>query len=497
MNELIPALGGLLDHTFQGLPYLLPELILVLTFVLVILVDLFAPGKRSTAAFVVCLAGMTASVAAGFLPVPSEHGQPTLLFGHTLWVDGAGRIFKQIFYGVTILFAVFLRCNSEMKSHSKGPGDFYILLPAILLALNLMSMASSLLLVYLSIEMVSIASYLAVGYVSGSSKQTEAAMKYVLFGSACSAVMLYGMSMLYGFTGTLNVADPEFVSRLAQMPVLASSVALGLVLVGVGFKLSFVPMHFWSPDVYEGAPTPVTAFLSTGPKIAGFALLMRLMTSLSTEGASVLGFNLTEVLSCLAILSMVAGNFAALWQENVKRMLAYSSIGHTGFILLAVVAHSHDGLKALLFYVLIYAVMNMAAFMIAGKIEEQSGATRLSDYRGLGKYLKLEMVCFTVVLVSLTGLPPLAGFIAKFLIFSAIFEAYTRSHSPLMIALLVTGAVTTVVSLFYYFKIPLNAFLRSAETEPALRKKSDALTVLMVVLTALLLLWGVFPGLLI
>lgn len=494
MSEMLPYIAGLLRDVLSGIPHLMPELILACTFIVVIFTDLFFKGKDSAATFWLCLTGLTASFAVTLLPsCYSQSGH--LVFGNTLFADRLSIVFKQIFYFVILFFAVFVKFSPQFRKHSKGAGDLYILLPVILLGLNLMSMASSLLLIYLSVEMISIASYLMVGYVSGTSRQTEAAMKYVLFGSACSAMMLYGMSLLYAFTGTLNVAEPQFLQRLSQMPSLAGNVAVGLVLVGIGFKLSFVPLHFWSPDVYEGAPTPVTAFLSTGPKIAGFAILVRFTESLSPQGGGMPVFDFQGVLSAVAILSMLAGNFTAVWQDNIKRMLAYSSIGHTGFILMAVIVHSQQGLKPLLFYLLIYAIMNMAAFILAGRIEDQTGAVSIRGYKGLGRYMKLEMVCFVVILISLTGLPPLAGFMAKFLVFSSVLENYSVTHSGWLLALLITAAVTTVVSLFYYFKVPLNAFLRQSEGKPVAPVKPDFLSVIILILTSLLLLWGIFPGL--
>lgn len=498
MNELLQTLPELLKGVFQGLRFIIPEIILTATFVIVVLVGLFIPGKRNNIIFWLGIGGMMASVLSMFL-LPGYRSQEVMLFGNTLAADRVGVVFKVIFFAVTVLFALFVKLNPSFGNHKKGTGDLYMLLPGVLLGLNLMSMASSLLMIYISIEMISISSYLMVGYMSGDSKQTEASMKYVLFGSACSAIMLYGMSLLYGYTGTLNIYDREFMINLSQMPAAVTIVAIGLVLVGIGFKLSFVPVHFWSPDVYEGAPVPVTAFLSTGPKIAGFAILIRFMTAFTSFENNLRAtpiFDFTAVLSAVAIASMIVGNFVAVWQTNIKRLLAYSSIGHTGFILVAVISGRHSGLKVLLFYLLVYAVMNMAAFILAGNIEGRSGAVTVKQYRGLGKYLRVEMVCFVIVLMSLTGLPPLAGFMAKFLVFSAAFSEYSSGHSGWFLGLLITGAVTTVVSLFYYFKIPLNAFLRHAEVTPVISGKINVLTLIVMVLSLLLLLWGIFPGLL-
>ncbi len=497
MNEFLPYISQLLDSTISGFSHLLPELVLVLTFIIVILADLFIPGKRSSLAFYVCISGILLSVITGF--VQSGDISRILLFSNTIVLDSLSSSFKFIFSFVAILFAFFVRYNTALQTHKKGVGDMYMLLPAVLIGLNLMSMSASLLMIYISIEMVSIASYLMVGYASGNDKQTEAAMKYVLFGSICSAVMLYGMSLLYALTGSITIGDSNFLNNLNVTSGPAVTLALGLVLVGIGFKLSFVPFHFWAPDVYEGAPTPVTAFISTAPKIAGFALLIRFiepfhMFEIGGYGNSL--FDFKTLLAVVSLLTMVFGNFSAIWQNNVKRMLAYSSIGHTGFALMAIISLEGGGFKSLIFYMAVYAIMNMAAFMLVDKIESQTGITDMRGYKGLGKILKLEFVCFVIVLIALTGLPPTAGFIAKLVIFSAGFEYYSSSGSVWMLILLVTGALTTVVSLFYYLKIPLYAFLKQSEIELNIVEKRDPLTYLTLFLTLLLILFGIFPHLL-
>lgn len=492
MNEFLPYISQLLNSAISGFSYLLPELVLVLTFIFVILADLIKPGKRSSAAFWVCVCGIILSMIVGF--VQNIDIARIKLFSNTIILDTVSISFKWIFSAVTILFAIFIRYDKLLQNHRKGVGDLYMLLPAVLIGLNLMSMSASLLMIYISIEMVSIASYLLVGYASSNNKQTEAAMKYVLFGSICSAVMLYGMSLLYAFTGSITITDPVFLSGLTDSSNQAVTLAVLLVLVGIGFKLSFVPLHFWSPDVYEGAPTPVTAFLSTAPKIAGFAVLIRFMEpfhEFANSGNSL--FDFTTVISVVALLTMIIGNFSAIWQNNVKRMLAYSSIGHTGFALMAIVAFEGGGFKSLIFYFAIYATMNMAAFMLVNKIEELTGKTDIREYKGLGKVLKLEMVCFVIVLIALTGLPPTAGFVAKLLVFSSALEFYSNSGSIWALSLLIVGALTTVVSLFYYLKIPLYAYLRETENQPSFVIKRDFLSYLLISLSVLLILLGLFP----
>ncbi|MFD2164466.1 NADH-quinone oxidoreductase subunit N [Paradesertivirga mongoliensis] len=497
MNEFLPHISQLIQSTLKGFSFLLQELVLVLTFILVILADLISHAKRSAWAYRICIAGIFLSTGVGFIQ-NSDIARVTL-FDNSLILDSTSIAFKYIFSAVTILFAIFIRFHKPLQNHRKGVGDLYMLLPAVLIGLNLMSMASSLLMIYLSVEMVSIASYLMVGYASADKRQTEAAMKYALFGSICSAVMLYGMSLLYGFTGTLNIIDPVFLNRLDLISDPAVALAIVLVLVGIGFKLSFVPLHFWSPDVYEGAPTPVTAFLSTAPKIAGFAILIRFLEPFLLPAQSYKLpdlFDFRAVLSVVAIVTMILGNFSAIWQNNVKRMLAYSSIGHTGFALMALIAFEGSGFSSLIIYFIIYAIMNMAAFMLVDKVADHTGSTDIRTYKGLGKVLKVEFVCFVIVLVALTGLPPTAGFIAKLFVFSSAFEYYAASDSIWALGLLITGAVATVISLFYYLKIPLYAYLKNSEAAVAVHVKRDFLTVVIVFLTFLLILYGLFPGLL-
>ena len=493
MNDFIPYISSSINDTIASLAYFHPEVLLVLGFMAVILADLFLSKKVPQLSFILTLITLIAVTALNFriLNAPSVQ-----LFGGMIVLDHLAVLFKLLFCLVSILFLLFIRFNRQLQDHSKGTGDLSAILLAVHLGLNLMAMSANLLMIYLSLEMVSVGSYLMVGYLSGTARQTEAAMKYALFGAVCSAIMLYGMSLLYGFTGTLDLNDPAFAAGLVDIPAFVCGFALIMVLIGVGFKLSVVPLHFWSPDVYQGAPTPVTAFLSTGPKIAGFALLIRFLTAFQPDGVkgldqSMIDFN--TILAILAISSMIIGNFGAIWQNNVKRMLAYSSIGHTGFMLMALFVFSDSGFKALIFYMVIYVIMNMAAFIIVDEIEEKTGAENVDDYRGMGRQLSILMVIMVVVLVSLTGLPPTAGFTGKFLVFSSALEAYNSSGSQLVLLMIITGAISTVVSLFYYFKIPLNAFLREART-PSIPFEHSFKTYLSIFLAFLLIYFIIFPS---
>jgi NADH-quinone oxidoreductase subunit N len=494
LEELTGNIGKLTHQALAGLPLLAPEIALAAAFLAAIFAELFLGKKRTALTFAIVLTGIGVSFALNCAALPDFGTEPRLV-SSLLRLQKTDILFKLIFGVVTALTALFIRFNRQMREHKKGLGDIFLILPAVHIGMNLMAMSGDLLMIYLSVEMVSIASYLMVGYVSGDGKQTEAAMKYALFGSVCSAVMLYGMSLLYAFTGTLDISSPDFIAGLNSVSPALALLAIGLVLAGIGFKVSFVPVHFWSPDIYEGAPTPVTAFLSTGPKVAGFALLLKVAGPLGVGQEGGL-FGLHGLLSAIAILTMVAGNFAAIFQQRVKRLLAYSSIAHTGFAIMAVVVSSSSGTRALIFYFAVYALMNMAAFVLAGRMEEQASAYEAKDYSGLGRQFKLEMFCFTIVLISLTGLPPTGGFTAKFLLFTHTLEAYFSAGSPWMLAMTITGAVTTLVSLFYYIRLPLYAYLRPPAPEhfPA-TPKPGPLGLLVVLLSALIVVLGIFPGL--
>ncbi len=493
MNDFIPFISQSINETIRSLVFFYPEIVIVAGFLLVILADIFFTTKYVQLPFLLAL--LTLFVAA-LISFGMLEQKPVHLFGGMIVLDHLAVLFKIIFCFISILFVIFIRYNNQLQVNSKGTGDLFSILLAVQLGLNLMVMSQNLLMVYLSLEMVSVGSYLMVGYLSKNAKQSEAAMKYALFGAVCSAIMLYGMSLIYGFTGSLELNSSQFLSFLGTVPVHSWGLALIMILIGVAFKLSVVPFHFWAPDVYEGAPTPVTAFLSTAPKIAGFGLLIRVLAPFQPLGLSGVDnsiFSLTNLLAVMAILSMIVGNFGAIWQNNVKRMLAYSSIGHTGFMIMALFIFSASGFKALIFYMVIYSIMNMAAFMITDEVEENTGKYNIDDYKGLGKSSGLLMIAMVIVLVSLTGLPPTAGFTAKFLVFSAGIEAYNLSGSTILMILIITAAISTVVSLFYYFRIPLNAFLR-VNDKPVESFKYSPKTYISLALVLLLLYYILFPS---
>nr|WP_262906078.1 NADH-quinone oxidoreductase subunit N [Sphingobacterium sp. FBM7-1] len=348
---------------------------------------------------------------------------------------------------------------------------------------------------FIGIEMVSIGSYVMVGYFSRNKAQSEAAMKYVLFGSVCAAVMLYGLSLVYGLTGNLDFTSAAHLKGLIDAPQAIITLGLLFVFAGIGFKLSFVPFHVWSPDVYQGAPTAITAFLSTIPKVGAIILFARLYQSWSSTA-----FYFSELSSwfiiIVALVTMLVGNLAALRQQDVKRMMAYSSIGHTGLLLMAVFAYQ-DIFSYLLFYIVAYVLMNLATFIFIDEIEQQTGSTSLSSYAGLGKKMPLLFTAFTLVAVSLIGIPPTIGFVAKLMVFTSTFSIFQSSGGTGSLLLLIVGALTSVISLFFYFKIPLYAFLRGNDNPiPSVvnRKQVSVMLFIAYLLTILVILFGIFPN---
>lgn len=486
---IVQDLGRTLDHILVGLPALIPELILMISFVVSIVSSIWGDRRWRYASLTITLTGIVLSslfaVQQLFLP-PVER----LFFG-MITIDSFGRWARTLLGIVCLLFAIFVQSNPDFTNHRKRTGDLYAILLGVHLGLNCMVLSTNWLMTFLSIEMVSIGSYLLVGYLARNANQTEAALKYVLFGSVCSAMMLYGLSLAYGMTGTLDFIAPEHINGLGNADSSVRAMALLLIFVGIGFKLSLVPFHFWTPDVYQGAPTPVTALLSSAPKIAGIILLSRIYQGLSIVENTHRYLEWLLVLS--AIVTMLWGNLAALRQSDVKRMMGYSSIGHTGFLLMAIVVYSPKDHVVLLFYLTVYALTNMGVFMATDYIENRTGVVNVVGYNGLGRRLPIVFIPFVALLVSLTGLPPMAGFVAKLLVFTTVFSSWQGSSDSGLLVLLIVGTLTTVISLFYYFKIPLHAFLRKEDVSTQFSPAQSRLLWLVVTLSIIVLLLGIFP----
>lgn len=492
MHDLLPSLHGQLDQVLGSLLYFIPELCLSVLFVLVLVTDLIFGRNSAWICRILAIVGLVIVIYRDlqqFAFVVNNDSQ--FIFSGMLILTRTTiilKVFTDLFALVMLFYFVW---DDNLSSHNKGLSDLYTITVAAVFGMHLMTMASNLLSIYLSIEMVSVASYLMVAYNAENKWSSEAGLKFVLFGAASSAIMLYGISLLYGLGGSLNIF--EMAAGLAQANPLFVSMALVLFFVGIGFKLSFVPMHFWAPDIYEGAPTPITAFLSTVPKFAAFALLISFLAPFTNPALVWRSFDFRLFFSVIGIVTMIAGNFAATMQNNVKRMLAYSSIGHTGFALMAIVTFSQHGLSVLNFYLVAYALAGTAAWMLATYFADASGAEDMNGYKGLGFKYPFAGVCFVIVLISLTGLPLTAGFYGKFLTLSAAYQAYETGHNIWLLVLMITGAVTTVVSLFYYIKIPLNLFLRKTDRTTGFAAANNWLLTVVAIITILVVYLGLFP----
>jgi len=349
-----------------------------------------------------------------------------------------------------VLLAGALTCLIALDVSKIGrQGEFYGILIVATLGMSLMSAASDLILVFLSLETASICLYILAGFLRDSPRSTEAGLKYYLFGSFMAGLFLYGLSLLYGFTGSTNLNDlaaPLGTMITSGAPGLFGvMIALLLVLAGFGFKVAAVPFHFWTPDVYEGAPTPVTAFVSTASKAASFALLMRVFITVWPANAVIYWASL---LAAIAFITMTLGNLLALVQSNIKRMLAYSSIAQAGYTLIGVVALTQTNLGAasVAFYMLMYVLTNIAAFTVVIAVSNATGSDEIKDFAGLSRrspYLALAMV---LALLSLSGVPPLAGFFGKFFLFAAAVEAG-------YVWLAVVGVLNAILALYYYLTV--------------------------------------------
>ncbi|HEY8929616.1 MAG TPA: NADH-quinone oxidoreductase subunit N [Mucilaginibacter sp.] len=499
MHDLIPFIPGSVSNVLGSIPFFLPEIYLTVLFVVVLVTDLLFGRNSEKLCRIIACAGILLVLHKDYQQIQvlfiSGRANGLFVFDEMLLLNRIAIDFKFIIDALAFILVLYFEWDNRLTNHRKGLSDLYSIVIGSMLGLHLMTMAVNLLSIYLAIEMVSIASYLMVAYRSESGFSIEAGLKYVLFGAAASAMMLYGISLLYGFSGSLNLFTGNLLPGLIQANPVAVSFALGLVLIGIGFKLSFVPVHFWVPDVYQGASTPITAWLSTLPKIAGFALLVNFLRPfIYFEKWNAFDFRL--VLSVIGIITMIAGNFAAVLQKNVKRMLAYSSIGHTGFALMAIVTYNSTGLSALTFYLAVYGLANIGALALATYFANALDADTMADYKGLGLKYPAASVCFVIVLVSLTGLPISAGFTGKVLVFSSVYSVYQQSHDVWLLALMITGALTTVVSLFYYIKVPLNLFLKRTEFIKNMLINSKNIIVLGIILSFLMVMLGIWPNVL-
>jgi NADH-quinone oxidoreductase subunit N len=379
--------------------------------------------------------------------------EPRLIWGGMLRLDQSGFVFRLIFLAGAAITSLFATDNEACCKR----GEFFALLLISALGMSLMASSADLVMLYLAIETTALPLFVMAGFLTHDEKSTEAGIKYFLFGAMTSAVMLFGFSLLYGFTGSTQIYQLGNLLTAGNLPMVSIAAAVLLVLVGFGFKVSAVPFHFWAPDVYEGAPTPVAGYLSTASKAAGFAVLLRVLVAVfpSVSNTWVL------IVAVLAIVSMFIGNLLAMAQSNIKRLLAYSSIAQAGYILIGVAANSTLGTSAAVYYLMAYLVTNMAAFGIVTIIGKSTESNELSAYAGLSRRSPALALVLLIALLSLAGIPPFAGFFGKLIVFASAVEG-----GLWWLALI--GLVNSMIALYYYLTILKVVYLnRSPQEEKA------------------------------
>ncbi|MDW7673023.1 MAG: NADH-quinone oxidoreductase subunit N [Bacillota bacterium] len=399
------------------------------------------------------------------------------MFMGIYYLDPYASFFKLVFLAAAIL--VVLSSNQWIMARGAYQVEYYSLIIFATLGMFVIASAGDLITAYVGIELMTISFIILAGFNKGDAKSAEAGMKYLVLGALSSAIMLYGLTLIYGGTQSLLIADIAGVVAQGIEPIMMLGIIL--LIAGFSFKIAVVPFHMWSPDVYEGAPTAVTAFLSVGSKAAAFALFVRFF---------VIGFQGTwgawaVLLMVLAVLTLVLANLVAIPQTNMKRLLAYSGIGHAGYMLLGLIAYSELGITAILFYAMIYVFGNLGAFIVAIAFENATGSSEIKDYSGLSLRSPMLSAVMMVSLLSLAGLPPLAGFIGKFFLFTAAIEQG-------FIWLAIVALAMSLVSVYYYLIVVKVMFLgEPADDKPIVIPGSIKLTLMLAMVVTVFL--GIYP----
>ena len=479
----------IIQNNINSLSYFVPELILTGMIVVLIITDLLLKKENSPWTSLLALGGLVIA----FVAVMNQYDLGSRsIFNDMLVVDPFSLYFKLLFL-VSAVFVVLLSIGS-IELSGRPVGEYFTLMIALTLGLFLMASATNLITIFISIEFVSVTSFILATYLKTRRRSSEAGLKYAIYGAFSSGLMLYGISILYGLTGTLDIYEIGTKLAASTPNSLALLTSVILMLAGFGYKLAAVPFHFWAPDVYEGAPTPITAFFSVGPKAAGFALLIRFFNvALATEGtngewSAIAGVNWSQLLAVVAAATMTLGNLVAIVQKNIKRLLAYSSIAHAGYALMGVVLLSDQGVYATIFYLVVYYLMNIGAFLIVIVFQDLVGSESIDDYKGLIWRAPVPAIAMGVFLFSLAGMPPTAGFIGKFYLFAALIKG-----GPGFYWLAVVGFINSVISLYYYARIlKAMCFDKQDEKEPASLAVSPYYVVLLAALVVPTILLGVY-----
>lgn len=457
----------------------LPQILLVVLAGVVLAYDAIRKPENKCSLGWLVATGLLVIIIFSFLfSTPTSQGR--LIFGGMLRQDWLGFAFTILF-----MFAAAITAMFAMDMKGVGiKGEFYLLMLISTLGMSLMASSADIIMLYLAIETTSIPMYILAGFLTRDDKSTESGFKYLLFGAAASTVMLYGFSLLYGFTGQTNIYQIAESFYTLNLPLIAIIGALLLILVGFGFKISAFPFHFWAPDVYEGAPTPIAGFLSTASKAAGFVVVLRVLVSVFTPVAAPQWMNYLAVIS---VLTMTIGNVLALAQRNIKRLLAYSSIAHAGYILIGVVALSELGMTSVVFYLIAYIITNLAAFGIVITFSQVVGTDEISAYSGLSRRKPWLAMAMLVAFLSLAGMPPLAGFIAKVFVFAAAVKTG-------WVWLAFVGVLNSIIGLYYYLTVLKYVYLYRSDDEQKPLAISRPYTIALSILVLGIFIVGILFG---
>jgi NADH-quinone oxidoreductase subunit N len=461
----------------NSLTALAPLLAVVIGALFILLLDVFVKKEKRDYLGYISLIFLGV---AGYLAATSWN-RGLSYFGGELALDNLA-IFLTLFFGLAVAFVILLSLK-YIGQQDANHGEFFTLLLLALSGLMIMTSSPDLLVIFLGLEVLSVSSYALAGLRRNDEKSGEAALKYFLLGSFASAFLVLGLAFLYG--ATQSVFIPEIIAffRESGGPTALGLVGTALVVIGFGFKIAVVPFHMWTPDVYEGAPTPITAFFSVGPKAAGFVVFLRLF--LKYWDATADGNALFWALWMLSVLTMIVGNLIALRQTNIKRILAYSSIAHAGYIMVAILARDN---ASLVFYLTAYLFMNIGAFAaVIGLSKTGKEYLDLEDYAGIGFRYPWIGATLSIFLLSLAGFPPTAGFLAKFYIFSSAVRAG-------LVPLVIIGVLASLVSVFYYLRIVVYMYMREPGRQVDIEPENPALFLVLFLCLYGVLQLGIFPG---
>jgi NADH-quinone oxidoreductase subunit N len=412
---------------------ILPEILILAIAVILLCVEPFWKEDQRRNAGWLTAGGLFAAMILSLLF--GQPGEPTAVFGGMIRFDWLGFFFKMLFMFAAAATALLLMDHEKAGNR----GEAYVMLLASVLGMNLMAVSADLIMLYLAIETASIPLYILAGFLLADNRSTEAGFKYLLFGTLASTVMLYGFSLVFGFAGTTNLYKLAEMLAAGNLPLVLAFSVIALILVGLGFKVSLVPFHFWAPDVYEGSPTPVAGFLSTASKAAGFAVLVRLFFVAFPNFAP----SWTLVIAALSAITMTVGNLLAISQTNVKRLLAYSSIAHAGYAMIGLVSFTQLGATSVVFYLAAYIVTNLLAFGIVMAFSRITGLENIEDYAGMSRRNPWLGLMMLAAFLSLSGMPPFGGFVAKVFVFAAGMEAN-------YVWLVIVGILNSIVGVYYY-----------------------------------------------